>query len=327
MRMNSQGAGQKGKYLGDEAPLSSSRFVILPIPFDQTSTYGHGSEKGPAAIIEASRHLETYDIETDCEPHLQGIFTASPVKASNSEEMLWMTEKKATEYWEMGKFVIGLGGEHSITPALVKAAAKFHDKFSVLQFDAHADLVPLYEGNPHSHACAMARVKEIPQVSHIVSVGIRSASFEEKGLLDRPNTFFAHQIHESSDWHDRVIERLGPKVYITFDLDAFDLFLSTGTPEPGGLFWHQAMKLMRMVFQKKQVIGCDCMELSPIDKLHSPDFTAAKLIYKMIAYYTQVSSKVGNMTRRRPEFEPGFAGAETAKLKKFGDAGGVKSSG
>lgn len=281
-----QGHGTEGHYLGIPTELASAKVAILPIPFDKTTTYTQGADLGPAALIEASRNMEAYDIETGSETYLVGIHTAAPVKAETSEEMLKQTYDKALALLKQGKFVVGLGGEHAITPPLVAAHAQCHESFSVLQFDAHGDLVPAYEGNPLSHACAMARVKEIPQVTHIVSVGIRSLSAEEVPHLDLPNTFFAHQLHDGDEWMDRVVDSLSEKVYITFDLDAFDCSLmpSTGTPEPGGLSWHQATKLLKKVAQKRKIIGFDVMELCPIENLKAPDFLAAKLVYKLIGY-------------------------------------------
>lgn len=274
-------------YLGKKIPLENAKVVILPIPFDKTATYQKGAARGPSALIEASCNLEFYDTETNQQPFEQAIHTAGPIKSSTSPKMLTKTYEAAWSFLNQGKFVVGVGGDHSITPALVRAHASFFDDFSVLQLDAHADLIPTYEGNPLSHACAMARVKEIAQVSHIVSVGIRSMSQEEYPLLDLPNTFFAHTIHENDAWIDRVVERLGDRVYITIDLDAFDpsLMPSTGTPEPGGLFWYQATKLLRKVAEKKQIIGFDVMELCPIKGLKAPDFLAAKLIYKLLSYF------------------------------------------
>jgi agmatinase len=285
----SQGHGIEGRYLGltDEfAGLDVAKVVILPIPFDKTTTYTQGADRGPAALIEASRNMEMYDVESNSEPYLIGIHTAAPILAETSKEMIRLTQESAFSFLKKGKFIVGLGGEHAITPPLVAAQAQIHDNFSILQFDAHADLVPAYENNPFSHACAMARVKEIPQVSHIVSVGIRSVSSEEVPFLDYPHTFFAHLLHDGDQWMDQVIEKLSDKVYITFDLDAFDsaLMPSTGTPEPGGLSWHQATKLLKKVAKNKQIIGFDVMELCPINNLKSPDYLAAKLVYKLLSY-------------------------------------------
>lgn len=285
-----QGQGEKGEYLGESLPLKSSKVVILPIPFDQTTTFQKGTRLGPAALIEASRNLECYDVETGRQPHLLGIHTAKPIVAHSSTTMLKKTYEKALSLLKQKKFVVGLGGEHSITPALVKAQAEYFGPLSILHIDAHADLVPTYKGDPFSHACAMARVREIKHVTHIVSVAIRSMSPAEKNLLDAPNTFFAHTLHHNDDWMDQVVQKLGKRVYITFDLDAFDssVMPSTGTPEPGGLFWHQATKLLKKVAEKKHITGCDVMELCPIKGLKAPDFLAAKLIYKILSYtYSQ----------------------------------------
>lgn len=236
-------------------------------------------------MIEASRNLELYDIETDYEVYLQGIYTAGPVCAETSLAMLSETEKRTKELIKNGKFVVTLGGEHSISYAPIKAHTEHFGPLTVLQFDAHADLQPAYEGNPWSHASAMARVKELPNVAKIVSVGIRSMSSEELPLLDAPNTFFAHRL-EGDGWIEEVVSRLTENVYITFDLDAFDASLmpSTGTPEPGGLFWNPTMKLLRRVMEERNVVGCDVVELLPNPGNVAPDYLAAKLIYKILSY-------------------------------------------
>jgi agmatinase len=284
-----QGHGIEGRYLGasdDLASLETSKIVILPVPFDKTTTYQKGTNLGPAALIEASRNLEVYDTETKMEPHLLGIHTARPIEAKSSTEMLQEVYEVALSFLKQGKFVVALGGEHSITPALVRAHAEFFGPISVLQCDAHADLVPAYEGDPYSHASAMARVKEVEKVSHIVAVGIRSMSPEEKPFLDLSHTFFAESLHENEEWMDEVVEKLSDPVYLTFDLDVFDssLMPSTGTPEPGGLFWHLTTKLLKKVAQKKRIVGFDVVELCPIAALKAPDFLAAKLVHKLLCY-------------------------------------------
>jgi agmatinase len=158
---------------------------------------------------------------------------------------------------------------------------------TVLQLDAHADLQPAYENNPWSHASVMARVKEIPEVINCVAVGIRSMSVEELPFLDRSRVFYAHALEEG--WVDRVLQALTGPVYITFDLDVFDssLMPSTGTPEPGGLSWNQALNLLKRVFEKKHVVGFDVVELCPIPNQWAPDYAAAKLVYKMLSYQFQ----------------------------------------
>ena len=284
-----QGHGIEGRYggLADEfSSLENSQIVILPIPFDQTTTYQQGTEKGPSALIEASRNLELYDIETRSEIYRLGIHTAPAVEEASSQEMLDQAYAETLRYLKMGKFVVSLGGEHAVSAAPIRAHADTFGPISVLQFDAHADLAAAYDGNPLSHASVMARVREMKQVERVVSVGIRSMSVEESGAVEEENTFYAHTLHGGDEWMDRVVERLSDRVYLTFDLDAFDssLMPSTGTPEPGGLFWHQALKLLKKVAEKKRIIGCDIVELCPMPNLLAPEFLAAKLLYKILSY-------------------------------------------
>lgn len=282
-----QGHGVAGRFGGLPDPygqLEQAQVVLLPVPFDKTTTYQQGTDKGPDALIEASRNIELYDIETDSEVYLKGIYTAPPIKADTSEEMLKKTYEETKRYLAQGKFVGVIGGEHSISFAPIKAHLEHFKTLTVLQFDAHADLQPAYENNPWSHASVMARVKELNV--KIVSVGIRSMSSEELVNLDRPNTFFAHELPKRLNWIDEVISKLSGPVYITFDLDAFDssLMPSTGTPEPGGLFWNEVMHLLKRVIQEKEVVGFDVVELLPNDVNPAPDFLAAKLIYKLLSY-------------------------------------------
>lgn len=283
----SQGHGIAGRYAGLADSYGSeafSKIVILPVPFDKTSTYQIGSDKGPEALIEASRNMELYDIETESEVYLHGIYTDKPILAETSETMLKLTYDRTKEWIDHNKFIVMVGGEHSISYASIKAHAEHYGNLSVLQLDAHADLQPTYEGNPWSHASVMSRVKEIPEVSNIVSVGIRSMSHEELPFLNFSNTFFAHNLNEN--WIDQVIDKLTSPVYITFDLDVFDssLMPSTGTPEPGGLSWNQSMSLLKRVIETKNVVGFDVVELCPNIANLAPDYLAAKLIYKALSY-------------------------------------------
>lgn len=283
------GHGVEGRFGGlpDEYfALDKAAIILLPVAFDKTTTYQKGSDKGPEAVIEASRNLELYDIETDSEVYKNGIHTAQEIQKSTSEEMLKETYQTTAELLNNGKFVVTLGGEHSISPALIRAYAEKFPGLSVLQLDAHADLQPAYEGNPLSHASAMSRVKEIPQVSNFVAVGIRSMSSNELEYMDRSRTYFAHNITGRDDWIDKVIDQLGDAVYITLDLDVFDpsIMPSTGTPEPGGLDWYTVLKLIRMTAQRKQIVGFDVVELCPNPNNKAPDFMTAKLIYKILSY-------------------------------------------
>lgn len=280
-----QGHGVEGRFAGLPDPygnLEQAKIVLIPVPFDKTTTYQQGTDLGPAALIQASRNLELYDIETDFEVYKKGIYTADAIEADNSEEMLKNTYEATKKYLEQGKFVGILGGEHSITSAPIKAFKEKYPTLTVLQFDAHADLQPAYENNPWSHASVMARVKDLNV--KIVSVGIRSMSSEELVNVDRPNTFYAHEL--TGDWIHQVLSCLSGPIYITFDLDAFDssLMPSTGTPEPGGLFWNETLQLLKRVIQEKNVVGFDVVELCPSPTNHAPDYLAAKLIYKLLSY-------------------------------------------
>ena len=188
------------------------------------------------------------------------------------------------------RFVLMLGGEHSVSsPAIRSHAARHDERLTVLQFDAHADLRPQYEGSAHSHASAMARVLD---VADVVGVGLRAVSQEEIEVArehEGVTLIWADEMWSDDAWMERALERLGPKVYITFDVDYFDpsLVPSTGTPEPGGGDWYRTLKFLRRVFAERTVVGCDVVELAPIPGLHAPDFLVAKLVYKLLAYRFQ----------------------------------------
>lgn len=284
-----QGHGVPGRFGGLPDAFSSlveSKIVLVPVPFDQTTTYQQGADLGPAALIEASRNLELYDIETDSQVYLQGIATLPPVVATHSTEMRDHLYQTVKEQIASNKFVVTLGGEHSISYAPILAHAEAYPGMSVLQIDAHADLQPAYEGNPWSHASVMARVREISSLSSVVAVAIRSMSLEEKPSLKGQTTIFGHEIDLGDSWMDRAIAQLHGPVYITFDLDAFDssLLSSTGTPEPGGLQWNQTMRFLQRVAREKKIIGFDVVELCPIPGHVAADYLAAKLIYKLLSY-------------------------------------------
>ena len=261
-----------------------SEITILPVPYDKTSTWIKGADRGPLAVIEASGAVELYDIETDLEVYRRGMHTCDPlVTDSPPEEMARQVEEKVSQLLDAGKFVVTIGGEHSVSIGPVKAhSAKFKD-LCVLQLDAHLDMRDEYEGSRYNHACVAARVKEICPV---IQVGIRSMCAEEKTALDPENVFFAKDIAGNDDWIDKVVERLSPDVYVTIDLDVFDpsIMPSTGTPEPGGLTWYPVIDLLKAVSGKKRVAGFDVVELCPDKADRSPDFMAAKLIYKFLSY-------------------------------------------
>ncbi len=287
----------------------NSRIAIVPVPYDGTSTWIKGADNGPDAIIEASENMELYDIETDSVVCEQGIFTDSAVKENSSpESMAKAVEKRVKKHLDAGKFVVVLGGEHSVTIGSVRAHAdkckgnadkykgntdkedknkKDKDKsICVLQLDAHSDTRPEYEGSKYNHACVMSRVKEL---CPIVQVGIRSMDAEEKEFIDKKRMFFAHQIvndrNKDRKWIKKVVSQLSENVYVTIDLDVFDssLMPSTGTPEPGGLFWYDVVELLKEVAAKRNIIGFDVVELCPNKNNRAPDFLAAKLVYTLLS--------------------------------------------
>ncbi|MCX6272930.1 MAG: agmatinase [Bacteroidetes bacterium] len=267
-----------------EYARETARVVILPIPYDGTSTWIKGADKGPEALLEASANMELYDIETDTEVYLKGIYTAPPVlEKSSPEKMVEAVYRAAGRYVAEGKFVVGLGGEHSVTYGQVKAYFDNFPAMSVLQLDAHTDLRGVYEGSPYNHACVMARVQEL---CPIVQVGIRSMDVGEKKRLNPERVFWAHRVHGSQEWWDKAVGLLSDDVFITIDLDVFDpaILPSTGTPEPGGLLWYETLAFLKYVISKKNVIGFDIVELCPSAQSPSSDFLAAKLVYKLLSY-------------------------------------------
>jgi len=283
-----QGHGLSGRFAGlpDEfANLENAKIVILPVPFDLTTTYQHGTNKGPAALIEASRNIELYDIETGSEIYKKGIFTAPAVTENSCETMRFALKKAVDEFLKENKFIVTLGGEHSISFSPIQAHVEHFPNLSILQFDAHADLQNAYEGNLWSHASVMARVIELP-VSSTVAVGIRSMSSEELENQKNVHTFFAHEIQDNSEWMEKAVNLIADDVYITFDLDVFDssIMSSTGTPEPGGMNWHQVMKFLKLVIERKNLVGFDVVELCPSQSNLAPDYLAAKLVYKILSY-------------------------------------------
>ena len=264
--------------------LNQAQVVILPVPYDCTSTWIKGADKGPQAIIEASVHMELYDIETDSEVYRKGIYTAEPFEVNlPPDEMVEAVRKNVQTFIADDKFAVVLGGEHSVSIGPVRAHAEKHRDITVLQLDAHTDLRNEYEGSRFNHACVMARIAEL---CPIAQVGIRSMDSSEKEALDRSRVVFAEDIHRDKEWVEKVLSQLTEMVYITIDLDVFDpsIMPSTGTPEPGGLLWYDVLVLLKAVFDDKEVVGFDVVELCPDQRNKAPDFLAAKLIYKLLSY-------------------------------------------
>jgi len=266
------------------AQLEKSKVVLIPVPYDGTSTWGKGADKGPEALLEASENMELYDIETDTEVYQQGVYLAEAVTENTSPEaMVNSVHKKTKEYIKRNKFVTLVGGEHSISIGSIRAFNECFDNLTVLHIDAHADLRESYGGTRFNHACA---VYEASQTTNLVQVGIRSMDGIEKTLMDTEKTFFAHEMVTDEYWMDKVIECLTDNVFITFDLDALDpsILPATGTPEPGGLFWYETLEFLKQVFEEKNVVGFDMVELCPNEHDKSSNFLAAKLYYKMLSY-------------------------------------------
>lgn len=228
--------------------------------------------------------MELYDIETETEVYKQGIYLAPPIEEDSSPEAMVKAVYSTTkDYIKRNKFVTLFGGEHSVSIGSIRAFNECFDDLTVLHIDAHADLRESYDGTPYNHACA---VYEASQTTNLVQVGIRSMDSIETTIMDKEKTFFAHEMVNDEYWMDKVIDLLTDQVFITFDLDALDpsIMPSTGTPEPGGLFYYETLDFLKRVFEEKNVVGFDIVELCPNPQEKSSDFLAAKLYYKMLSY-------------------------------------------
>jgi agmatinase len=266
------------------AKLERAEIVLIPVPYDGTSTWQKGADKGPEAFLEASENMELYDIETDSEVYKNGIYLADPVTINSSPEaMVDAVHQETKRYIKKNKFVTIFGGEHSVSIGSIKAFNEVIENLTVLHIDAHADLRKSYEGSSCNHACA---VYEASQSTNLIQVGIRSMDVGEKSVMNFDKTYFAHDMAMDDTWMDSAIEQMTQNVFITFDLDAFDpsIMPSTGTPEPGGMFWYETLDFLKQVFREKNVVGFDIVELCPNSNDKSSDFLAAKLYYKMLSY-------------------------------------------
>lgn len=276
--------GRFGGFPDEISEYDSSDIVILPVPYDETSTWIKGADKGPAAIIEASENLEFYDIETDSEVYLRGIFTDTPVEEKSSpEQMTDAVFNRVAGHLKKDKFVVTIGGEHTVSIGAVRACAEKAGPLTVLQLDAHADLRDEYQGSTHNHACVMARIKEI---CPSVQAGIRSMDSTEKLSMDYDRVFFAEKIRHEKGWMEKALALTGDSLYVTIDLDVFDpsVIPATGTPEPGGLGWYEILDLLRLAAKTRKIVGFDIVELCPDKYSHPSDFAAAKLLYKFLSY-------------------------------------------
>jgi len=274
--------------LGNEAtPLEKARVVLVPVPYDRTASYGKGTADGPRALLEASTHLELYDDELGVEPYVIGVHTARAVSGNEDppDIMAAKVESEVARYLAMGKMPVVLGGEHSVSIGAMRAYEKAFPGMSIVQLDAHGDLRRSFEGSEYNHACVMSHFAgRIPTLQ----IGIRSMCREEgefardKGLRIISAKDFVRRPEEAL----AEVDRLSAEVYLTVDVDFFDpsIMPTTGTPEPGGPGWYEALDLIRGICSRKTLVGFDVNELSPSGANVAPDFLAAKLVYKTIAY-------------------------------------------
>ncbi|MFH1684186.1 MAG: agmatinase [Candidatus Margulisiibacteriota bacterium] len=266
----------------EKSEYKKSKFVVVPVPYEATTTYGKGTKNGPAAILAASQHVEEFDEELQVETYVKApIHTLKPIKVKS-------LESRVKSLLGDQKIPVILGGEHSITPYAVKAAAKQYKNLSVLQLDAHADLRDSYKGSKNNHACVMRRVLEICPA---VQFGVRSISKE--GWEFARKTGQIKKIHwaEKLEMAEKIENQLSKNVYITIDVDVFDpsVVPAVGTPEPGGMYWYEVLDILKAICATKNIVGFDVMELSPRKGDLASDFAAAKLVYKTMGYITSKS--------------------------------------
>jgi agmatinase len=290
--------GIKKNFLAIDKKYSAyktSEIVIISAPFEKTVSYGKGTKNGPKEILEASHYVEFYDEELERELCFEkGICTLEPLEISKltPKSALSKIYKSVSKVLDDNKFVVTLGGEHSISSAPVRAFTEKFNDISILHFDAHSDLRQSYEGSEYSHASVMARVFELNK--NLVQVGIRAQCIEEAQFIkeNKISTFYARAIRKGAfpkGWQQEVLSRLGETVYISFDIDCFDpsIVSATGTPEPGGLFWDETMDLLQLVGAKRNVVGFDVVELAPEKSKSESNYIAAKLVYKILNYAFQ----------------------------------------
>lgn len=266
------------------AVFESAAILLQSIPYDGTSTWGKGADKGFSAFMDAAENMELYDIETDSEVYTQGIHCLPEIENMDSPEIMFeKVYQNSKKLLDTGKFLTSFGGEHSVSIGIIKA---FYEKFpdiTILQLDAHADLRATYLGSSYNHACALY---DASQKTNLIQLGIRSMDRSEKQYLNKEKCFFAEEMAGKTDWMQKSIDLMTEKVYITFDLDGFDpaIMPATGTPEPGGLTWNTTIDYLKKVFTQKDVLGFDLVELAPIPGFNAPEFLVAKLYYKMLSY-------------------------------------------
>ena len=261
--------------------------AILPVPYDRTSTWKKGADRAPRSILEASHHIEWYDVATGTEMCRRGITTLEPVVCDGSpEELADLVDSSMSALFRSDTVPVLLGGDHSVSIGAIRAAAREIENLTVLQIDAHADTRESYAGSSFNHACVMARAREW---CPIVQVGIRAIDVNEAPKLDADRLVWGHQINgpkADPNWIDRALSKLSDNVYVTIDLDGFDpaYVPATGTPEPGGLDWYQGTALLERVAAERRVVGFDVVELLPTPGQWASEFFAAKLVYRFLSY-------------------------------------------
>lgn len=264
--------------------FESSKIVLVPVPYDGTSSWIKGADKGPKAIIEASHNLEMYDIDTDSEVHKLGIHTTEPITENSSPDaVVNEVYTKVKALFKKKKFPVIVGGEHSVSIGAFKAASEQFTDLTILQFDAHVDMRDEHNGSRFNHQCVMARATEM---APIVQVGIRSMSAAEREDIKPECVFYAMQIYDQSTWMYELLNKLTRNVYITIDLDVLNpsIMASTGTPEPGGMNWFDIINILKKISEQVNIVGFDITELVPNKDNKAPDYLAAKLIYTLLTY-------------------------------------------
>jgi agmatinase len=273
-------AGIPAKY----SKYKTAKVALLPVPYDGTSTWVKGADKGPEAFLIASENMEIYDLESDTEVYKHGIWLDDAMNCEDDPELMAMQVKaKALQFYADGKLFSMIGGEHSVSIGAIMASSESFDNLSVLQLDAHSDLRPTYHDSEFNHACALHWASKN---TNLVQVGIRSMDVVEKPFVNKSKTFYAEAIANKDDWQQKVVNELTNNVYLTIDLDYFDpsIMPSTGTPEPGGLDWYRTLDLLKKLAKKKNIVGFDIVELAPNPDNPASDFLAAKLYYKILTY-------------------------------------------
>ena len=275
--------------------LDQSKYVLLSVPYDKTSTFQKGADLGPQAILDASDSIELYDVVTDNEAYTAGINTDDfQYNFDTPEAMVQSVYDRVKHFLNQKKTVGLLGGEHSVSVGAIKALSEKYHQLSVLQIDAHADLREEYHDSPYNHACVMRRAQEY---ANVVQVGIRSVCSEEREFIVPENMFYAHEIRKNPNWIDQVINKLSDYVYLTIDLDGFDpsIVPGTGTPLPGGLSWYEVNDLLEQLFTRKKVVAFDVVELCPQPDDKTSDVLAAVLVYRIISWMEKVMTADGRL--------------------------------